>query len=173
LQALATRGSIQVVVMAPSSDGGNPITTYTVKAQPGNHSCTAYYANSCTISHLLDGVLYSVNVTATNEAGTGAAGISRTWTPAVPLVTGIKAKVGKKGQSIITFKAPKTPNTIVTYKLEYKVKSTWKTYAHASSRATTILVKGFAAKKVFSGRITTVLKSGRALTSKPFTFKTG
>jgi protocatechuate 3,4-dioxygenase beta subunit len=173
MQTAAIRGAIQVLVGAPTSDGGNPITTYTVKAQPGNHKCTTYYSNSCVITHLLDGVLYSVNVTATNEVGTGSAGIAQTWTPAVPVVTGIKAKVGKKGQSVISFKAPKTPNTIVTYKLEYKVKSSWKTYAHPSSRTTTILVKGFAAKKAFSGRITTVLKSGRALTSKPFTFKTG
>jgi protocatechuate 3,4-dioxygenase beta subunit len=173
LQAAAARDAIQILVAAPTSDGGNPITRYNVKAQPGNRSCTAYYANSCTISHLLDGVLYSVSVSASNEVGTGAAGIAQTWTPAVPVVSSIKAKAAKKGQSLITFKAPKTPNTIVTYKLEYKVKSSWKTYVHPTSRSTTILVKGFAAKKSFSGRITTVLKTGRALTSKPFTFKTG
>jgi protocatechuate 3,4-dioxygenase beta subunit len=173
VQSMAIRGSIQVLVAAPTSDGGNPITKYTVKAQPGNHSCTTYYSNSCVISHLLDGVLYSVTVNATNEAGTGSAGVTQTWTPAVPIVTSIKAKAGKKGQSLISFKAPKTPNSIVSYKLEYKVKSAWKTYAHPASRSTTILVKGLAAKKAFSGRITTVLKSGRALTSKPFTFKTG
>jgi hypothetical protein len=173
LQAVARPQSIQVMVVAPDNDGGNPITKYTVKAQPGNRACSAYYSITCTIPKLLDGTLYSVNVTATNEVGTGAAGISQVWTPAVPVVTSIKAKAGKKGQSVVSFKAPKTPNTIVDYKFEYKVKSSWKVYKHTKSRATTITIKGFAAKKAFSGRITTVLKSGRALTSKAFTFKTG
>ena len=68
---------------------------------------------------------------------------------------------------------PKTPNAIVTYKFEYKVGSKWKVFVHRSSKATTLTVTGLAAKKKFSARITTVLKLGRALTSKPFTIKTG
>ena len=173
LQVQGGPRAIALAVTAPGSDGGNPITRYNVVVQPGNHKCALYLANACLVNKLLDGTLYSVRVTASNEVGTGPAGVSQSWTDAAPAVTNVKAKPGKAGQAYVSFKAPSTPNGIVDYKFEYKVKSSWKVFAHAKSKSTTILVKGLAAKKTFTGRITAVLKSGRAQTSKPFSFKTG
>lgn len=169
----ATRGVISVVVGSPTNDGGNPVTRYNVVVQPGNHKCTSYSGATCRVTGLLDGVLYATDVSATNEVGTGSMAVLQTWTPPVPAVTSMKSRPGKKGQAIVSFKAPKTPNTITTYKLEYKVGSKWKVFVHPTSRSTTLTVKGLPSKKSYTARITTVLKLGRALTSKTFTIKTG
>jgi len=55
---------------APSSDGGSPITAYTVKVSPGSRSCTTS-ALTCTIKGLNPKTRYSVVVTAKNVKGVG------------------------------------------------------------------------------------------------------
>jgi len=56
------------------SDGGSPITGYTVVASPGGASCTAdASATSCRIDGLKNGAAYTFTVTATNAFGTSPA----------------------------------------------------------------------------------------------------
>ncbi len=74
---------------APSSDGGSPITGYTVTANPGGQQCSwTSGALSCTVTGLTNGTNYTFAVTATNAAGTSAASASSsTITPTAPATT--------------------------------------------------------------------------------------
>ena len=72
---------------APSSNGGSPITGYTVTSSPGTGTCTTT-STSCTISSLTNGTTYTFAVTATNVVGTSTASTSVSATTAPePVVT--------------------------------------------------------------------------------------
>ena len=62
-------GQIAATWTASSSDGGSPITGYTVTATPGGASCSTL-STACTITGLTNGTPYTLRVTATNGAGT-------------------------------------------------------------------------------------------------------
>src|SRR2546423_1590707 len=59
---------------APASDGGAPITGYTVTVSPGGKQVTVSASiRSTTVTGLTDGTAYTFTVAATNAVGTGAA----------------------------------------------------------------------------------------------------
>lgn len=63
--------SVTVSWSAPNNNG-SPITRYDAEAQPGGSSCsTTGTGSSCTITGLTNGTSYTINVYATNEAGSG------------------------------------------------------------------------------------------------------
>jgi RHS repeat-associated protein len=68
----ATGGNTQAVVAwnAPSSNGGAPITSYTVTSTPGGLTATSSTLTA-TVTGLTNGTSYTFTVTATNWAGTG------------------------------------------------------------------------------------------------------
>ncbi len=66
-------GEVSVSWVAPVSDGGSPITGYTVTAAPGGATCSTMGATSCTVVGLTNGTPYTFTVTATNAVGTGPA----------------------------------------------------------------------------------------------------
>jgi Big-like domain-containing protein/fibronectin type III domain protein len=68
------------------SNGGTPITGYTVTSSPGGKTCTTTGATSCTITGLTDGTPYTFGVTATNLVGTSSA--TKTVTGVTPARTG-------------------------------------------------------------------------------------
>jgi hypothetical protein len=61
--------SINVYFNAPTSDGGSSITSYTAKTTLGNSSASGI-SSPIKISGLTPGMIYTVNVTATNSVGT-------------------------------------------------------------------------------------------------------
>lgn len=65
-------GGTTVSWSAPTSDGGSPITGYTVTAEAG-HGCTTSGALSCTVTGLKNGKSYFVKVRASNVVGLGKA----------------------------------------------------------------------------------------------------
>ena len=73
--ATATAGNAKATVTwtAPASNGGSPITGYTVTSAPGGKTCTTTGATTCDVSGLTNGQAYTFTVTATNAIGTGAA----------------------------------------------------------------------------------------------------
>jgi hypothetical protein len=71
----ATPGNTSALVVwaAPVSNGGSPITGYTVTSSAGGQTCTTGGTLSCIVTGLTNGIAYTFTVTATNAAGTGPA----------------------------------------------------------------------------------------------------
>lgn len=64
-------GQVQVSWSAPVSDGGSPVTGYTVLATPGGLSCQTIGDTTCTVVGLTNGTVYRFTVTASNSNGAG------------------------------------------------------------------------------------------------------
>lgn len=71
--ATALSGGATVSWTAPVSDGGSPITGYTVTALHGGQTCTTAGATMCTVSGLTNGHRYEIKVRASNTEGEGHA----------------------------------------------------------------------------------------------------
>jgi hypothetical protein len=71
--ATAISGGAAVLWTAPVSDGGSPITGYTVTASHGGQTCTTTGATMCTVTGLTNGRRYEIRVRASNIKGQGHA----------------------------------------------------------------------------------------------------
>ena len=103
-----TRGDGQATISwSAPSDNGEPITGYTVTAQPGGETCTTTAATSCTVGNLTNGTSYSFTVTASNTMGAGSASSALYVTPAaVPDAPVISTASSGNGQATISWSAP-------------------------------------------------------------------
>jgi predicted phage tail protein len=108
---VGTRGNGQVSVSftAPSDNGGDPITSYTVTASPGGATASGS-ASPIVVTGLTNGASHTFTVRATNGVGAGpASAASAAVTPAtVPdAPRGVSAIAGN-AQAILSFVAPVT-----------------------------------------------------------------
>jgi hypothetical protein len=93
--ALPGNRSALVSWSAPVSDGGSPVTGYTVTAS--SRSCTTTTATSCTVTGLTNGHRYTVRVWASNVKGEGHPGSAKVRPTASP------PKVSFDGSTIFTY----------------------------------------------------------------------
>ncbi|MEI6624373.1 MAG: fibronectin type III domain-containing protein, partial [Actinomycetes bacterium] len=95
----------QIAWVAPD-DGGSLITGYTVTSVPPSGGCITAGAPTCQVVGLANGTPYTFSVTATNVAGTGAAGTATTTPRTVPgAPTGTTATPGN-AEVLVTWSAP-------------------------------------------------------------------
>ena len=89
-----------------ASDGGEPISSYTVTTVPESTGCISLEP-TCEIIGLTNGVEYSVTVSAHNAVGSGAASSEVAATPAtVPDAPLIHSVVDEVGRSVFGWSAP-------------------------------------------------------------------
>ena len=103
----ATAGNAQAVVsFAPGSNGGSPITSYTVTSSPGGITATGT-ASPITVTGLTNSTAYTFTVTATNAVGTGPASApSNSVTPGLPGAPTIGTAAAGNAQALVSFTAP-------------------------------------------------------------------
>lgn len=73
--AVAGNGSATVSWSTPASNGGSPVTGYTVTASPGGASCSTAGVRTCVVTGLTDGQAYTFTVAASNAVGAGEASV--------------------------------------------------------------------------------------------------
>jgi FtsP/CotA-like multicopper oxidase with cupredoxin domain len=103
----ATAGNAQAVVsFAPGSNGGSPITSYTVTSSPGGITATGT-ASPITITGLTNSTAYTFTVTATNAVGTSPASApSNSVTPGLPGAPTIGTATAGNAKAVVSFTAP-------------------------------------------------------------------
>jgi uncharacterized protein (TIGR03437 family) len=108
VSAAPGNGQATINFSPPASNGGAPITTYTVTSSPGGVVASGS-GSPLTVTGLSNGTAYTFTVTATNVAGTGpgsSASISVTPQAAVPGAPRNVAAAGGNGQASVSFSAP-------------------------------------------------------------------
>ncbi|HEY3924872.1 MAG TPA: fibronectin type III domain-containing protein [Acidothermaceae bacterium] len=93
--AAAGNGNAYVSWTAPVSNGGSPISSYTVKSSPGGFTATSSTVTPLTVSGLTNGVSYTFTVTATNTVGASAP--STPSTPVTPASGGGSSNTAEGG----------------------------------------------------------------------------
>jgi hypothetical protein len=145
----ATAGNAQAVISfnVPDTNGGSPITGYTVTSNPSGITATGT-GSPITVTGLTNGTAYTFTVTATNAVGTGTASTpSASVTPAtVPNPPTAVSALAGNGEVTLSWLPPSSDggSPITDYVIQYKLSSdsNWTVFATPVSTATTATVTG-------------------------------
>ena len=109
----AVPGNHQATVSwtAPASNGGSPITGYTVTSNPDSQTCTTTSLLTCTVSLLTNGTPYSFTVIATNAIGdslpsSASTLVTPTAAPTVPGAPTNTSAAGGNASATVTWTIP-------------------------------------------------------------------
>ena len=168
---VATAGNAQASISwtAPGSDGGSPITSYTVTSSTGGHTCTATApTTTCDITGLTNGTSYFFTVTASNVNGVSPESLaSNIITPAnVPgAPTGVSGTAGN-AQVVVSWTAPASTggSAITSYTVTSSVGGHTCT---ATAPATTCTVTGLTNGIAYTFSVTASNASGTGPSSTP------
>jgi hypothetical protein len=165
---VAGRGNASASVSwtAPASDGGAPITAYTVTSTTESHTCASTGATFCTVSGLTNGTPYAFTVTATNVAGTGpASDPSNTVTPdTVPgPPTAVAAQAGNLSANL-TWVAPIVTGGVIS---GYTATSFPGGHTCTTTTATLCTVHGLSNGTPYTFTVTATNATGTGLPSDP------
>jgi hypothetical protein len=166
--AVAGNGQASVLWLAPTSNGGSPITSYTATSSPGSRTCTTA-ALTCVVNGLTNGVAYTFTVRASNSSGAGPpSSPSARVTPGIsvdhdpPVVQPLSAELGAAealDASVtmhVAWPAATDASGIIRYELEVrKGNGAWAQVALASLTATGADVP-IAVKKAHTFRVRAV-----------------
>ena len=118
--AVAGDTTAHVTWSAPASDGGTPITGYTVTAQPGGATCTTTGATQCKVTGLQNGTAYTFTVVAHNEltgspASAPSAAVTPFWLPKAVVITGAAQVTIGQRTTLVASIDPAQANQAVTW----------------------------------------------------------
>ena len=105
--ATGADGSASVSWTGPASDGGSPVTGYTVTSSPGGKTATCN-ASPCVVTGLTNGTDYTFTVVATNATGDSQPSVASASTRArtVPGAPSITDVTTGDGSATVTFDGP-------------------------------------------------------------------
>jgi len=150
----AGNGNLLLSWAAPANNGGSVITDYAVRYSSNDGSSwttfqhSALKATTATVTGLTNGTSYRFQVAAVNAAGTGSwSSSSAAATPrTIPRAPSNIISVVGNGQVSLSWTAPSTNSgsAITDYTIQYSNDggSSWTTFPHSASTATTATVTG-------------------------------
>lgn len=166
---LPGNGQVTVSWTAPASNGGSPITTYTVSASPGGQTCTTGGTLSCTVSGLTNNTNYTFTVVATNASGNGPASTASAAVTPASLPDPPYAIYGVAGNGQVTV-AWTAPDSTGGYPVTgYTVTSAPGGQTCTTTGATSCVVSGLTngTAYTFTATATTMIGTGLASSASP------
>ena len=171
--------SVELTWAAPLSDGGTSRLNYTVRYRVTgasswtSHSSPAASSTSATLTGLVNGTSYDVEVAAVNAQGAGTAAqvtITPRTTPGTP--TGLSATAGNT-QVSLSWVAPADDGgaAVTDYVIEYRSAGTvtWLVFTDGVSAGTTAVVTGLTNGSAYEFAITAVNEAGDGLPTSEVT----